>query len=94
MEHFALGVLFRVLRVRLEHDMSAVEVDTPQPVMQEALNVLQALERGLEMVGDRVDPVLSVRVRLDLLPVLVKLKRNVELEALRRPESRLHHSIS
>ena len=45
------------------------------------------------MIWNRVDPVFSVRIRLDLLLILVKLQSDIELEALCLSEPCLHHSV-
>lgn len=93
-KYFALWVLLRALRVRLEDNVATVLMDPAQALVEEALDVFEVLQRGLEVVRNRIDPIFSVRVRLYFLPVLVIFKRYVKLEALRLAESRLQDRIS
>ena len=46
------------------------------------------------MLGNGIDPVLGVRVSLDLLLVLVVLKSDIELKAVALTEAGLHDCIS
>ena len=64
--------------------MSTVRVDPTKliVVMQEALQISQIFQRGLEVLRDCVDPIFRLRVRFYLLLVLVEFQSYVELEAL------------
>ena len=94
MEYLALWVLLRIVRFRLEDHVAAAWIDAAEAVMEEALHLGQASQRGLKVLRNRINPVLSMWICLDFLLILVKFKSDIELEALGLSETRLHYSIS
>ena len=68
-------------------------VNSSETVLKEAFLVFERCKTSFEVLRDGIDPIFSMRVRLDLFLFLIVLEGYIELEAFGFLESRLHDSI-
>ena len=93
MLHFLLRVLIWIVWIGLENLGAHVGVDLAQTLVQEAPDAGEVAVRGFEVLRYGIDPVVGLRLRFDLLLVLVILERDVELKALLLTEACLHNGV-
>ena len=93
MLHLLLRVLVWIVWIRLENLGAHVGVDLAQTLVQEAPDAGEVAVRSFEVLRYGVYPVVGLRLRFDLLLVLVVLERDVELKAFLLSEACLHNGV-